>query len=1046
MKKTFNLFLVYIWLTGLYVSAQVSGLQFKRFSIREGLASPMVFTIVKDNQGFLWFGTLNGLNRYDGYQFRAFINDPMDSTSISDNWIKCLFVSRNGNLWIGTHNGGLNCYNPKSEEFTSFKKNKRGPLDLSFNDITTLYEDDEGTLWIGTNGDGLYWKEAAGKTFNHVINNPLIASSVNDNAIRCVLADSRGNIWVGTTKGLCLSRRGEKHSGEFIQINPDLNKSSESGKYTDVSSIYETNYGDILIGTGDGALYKYDEKSKNIEMLFNLGGKSQGTRDNWITCIHEDRFKRLWIGTLNNGLKIFDLEGKLLYDLRYKSTDPASLVSNNVISICEDDAGGIWIGTRDGVSYYDHRQKQFINILHQADNPYSLSKGSVQAICGDTNGDLWIGTHGGGLNYLPYGSSVFKHYVHDVRNPFSISSDFIICMSCKDTNFIWLGTRGGGLNKFDKLNKIFTRFLHNSNDSTSLSDNIINCLDLDSRKNVWIGTSYNGVDKLDKATRKFIHYQNNPADSTSFGGKISWSLLADSRDNVWVGTPGDGLNRLDRRTDRFTHLLNKQGDPRTLSNNYVSSIYEYPEDIIWVGTVGGGLNRYDEAAKSFACYTTREGFADNQVAAITHDSQGRLWLAAKYLTRLDPKIGSVKIFDGRDGIKCGELNQGAAHAGNKGRVYFGGTDGYVYFHPDSIRDNDYRPPIVLTSFKIFEKYRKLPADSAAGIVLSHEENYFSFEFAALSYTAPEKNMYRYKLDGFDEDWISSGTRRHASYTQVEPGDYVFRVQGSNNDGVWNTEGASIAVSIIPPFWKTLWFRLIALIAIVSIVTFAVHQRFKFLHQRAKQQQELSRKLLESQEEERKRIGAGLHDSLGQDLLVIKNLAVMGIEANENKDSSDERLKQISTLVSQMLAEVREISYNLRPYHLDQLGLTGALKSIISRVTSSSSIVFEEDLDDLNNLFPKELEINIFRIVQEAVNNIIKHSRATKTLIRIKREKDRAKFYISDNGIGFDVSRQGFGLTGMAERVRILNGSMEIISEPGAGTAIKVNIPLRGKND
>jgi signal transduction histidine kinase len=379
-------------------------------------------------------------------------------------------------------------------------------------------------------------------------------------------------------------------------------------------------------------------------------------------------------------------------------------------------------------------------------------------------------------------------------------------------------------------------------------------------------------------------------------------------------------------------------------------------------------------------------------------------------------------------------------------MFFGGSDGYVFFHPDSIYDNTYSPPVVLTNFKVFERSRQLPEDYEKGVVLSHEENYFSFEFAALSFTAPEKNAYKYKLEGFDNDWIESGTRRYAAYAHVDPGDYVFRVQGSNNDGVWNTKGALIAIHIIPPFWKALWFRLSALIALVSIITFVLHLRIKFLKQRTKDQQELSRKLLESQEDERKRIGAGLHDSIGQNLLVIKNLAVVGLEANKKMQPTTDQLGEISLLASQSLSEVREISYNLRPYHLDQLGLTGALRSIISRIASSSQIAFSEDLDDLDDLFPKEQEINIFRIVQEAVNNIIKHSRAKNASFKIKRDKDFVIFTMSDNGIGFDSGRQGFGLTGMAERVRILGGSLAVKSGDGTGTTITVTIPIRSEND
>jgi signal transduction histidine kinase/ligand-binding sensor domain-containing protein len=713
--------------------------------------------------------------------------------------------------------------------------------------------------------------------------------------------------------------------------------------------------------------------------------------------------------------------------------------------MCEDDAGAMWFGTYQGISSYDYRQKPFLTYLYQANDPRGLSYGNVLDLCEDADRDLWVATHGGGLNYLPYGSRTFTHFRHVATDPASLSTDMLLCLSGNSKDVLWIGSHGGGLMKFDKRTKKTKHFFHDPNDPSSLADNTIFYLYEDRKGNLWIGTAREGVDKFDQVNEKFTHFRNRPGDSTSLSGNNIWAILEDNKGYIWIGTQRSGLNRLDPRTGRCTRFVNRAGDPKSIQSNSICAIHENPQGVLWIGTAGGGLSRFHEPTSDFTTYTQKDGLADNQVVSILHDKRGRLWIAEKDLTMFDPNTKGIRNFSQNDGILCGAFSQEAVCAGRDGRMYFGGTEGFTVFHPDSIQDNTYIPPVVLTSFKVFEKLRQFPRDYATGIVLPYEENYFSFEFAALSFTAPEKNMYRYKLEGFDDEWISCDTRRYAAYTHVDPGDYVFRVQGSNNDGFWNTTGASIAIHIIPPYWRTLWFRLSVLFVIVSTATFALHRRFKFLKQRTREQQELSRKLLESQENERKRIGAGLHDSLGQNLLVIKNLAVMGLEASKNKKTTDEQLGEISLLASQSLAEVREISYDLRPYHLDQLGLTGALRSIISRVASSSRITFSEDLDDLNNLFPKEQEINIFRIVQEAVNNIIKHSRATNTTIKIKRDKDRVTFIISDDGIGFDYNRQGFGLTGMAERARILDGSMAVKSDAGAGTTITVTIPLRIKN-
>jgi signal transduction histidine kinase/streptogramin lyase len=710
--------------------------------------------------------------------------------------------------------------------------------------------------------------------------------------------------------------------------------------------------------------------------------------------------------------------------------------------MCEDDAGAMWFGTYQGISSYDQKQKPFSNYLYQANNLHGLSRGDVLDIREDVDGGLWIATHGGGLNYLPYGSKSFSHFRHVPTDPASLSTDMLLCMSGNSKDILWIGGRGGGLMKFDKRTKKTKRFFHDPNDPLSLSENTIFYLYEDRKGNLWIGTGHEGVDKLDPVTEKFVHYRNISGDSASLSGNAIWSIIEDDKGFIWIGTQRTGLNRLDPWTGKCTRYVNRQGDPKSIRSNSIYALHEYPQGVLWIGTAGG-LNRFDEKTNEFTAYTQKDGLAGNEIASILHDARGRLWLASKLLSMLDPQKNKIKNFDEGDGIRCGAPNQEAACVGRDGRMYFGGADGFVVFHPDSIYENLYIPPVVMTNFKVFENSRPFPEDATAGIILSYEENYFSFEFAALSYTSPEKNMYRYMLEGYDKNWISCGTRRYAAYTHVDPGDYVFKVQGSNDDGVWNTTGTTIAVHVIPPFWKTLWFRISIIVIVLFAVAIIIHRRFKFLEQRTRNQQELSRQLLESQENERKRIGIGLHDSLGQNLLVIKNLAVMGLEAGRKKKTADEQLGEISILASQALAEVREISYDLRPHHLDQLGLTGALKSIISRISSSSQFIIHDNLDDVNNLFPKQEEINVFRIVQESVSNIIKHSRATSATITVKRNGDNVTLIVSDNGIGFDHHQHGFGLTGMAERARILGGTLEVKSLPGSGTTISVMVPLKG---
>ena len=1018
----------------LFAFAQAQDIKFKQISSRE--FSP----IVQDHEGYLWFGATDGLYRFDGYEYRGFINDPSDSASLSSNWVHNILVDRNGYVWIGTENGGLNRYDPRTEKFSSFIHDPRNPKSLSDNNIAALCEDAAGALWIGTEKGGLCRMDASGNGFVAFKSDSNISTTLNSNYIYSIIEDSCGDLWVGTSTGLCRLCKEKRAAGEFIRYRRDSHKPGSIGG--PVFSLYEDHRKNLWCGTIDAGLCKYNRETDNFTTYHH--SKAKGSiSDNNITCMHEDRSGRMWIGTQNGGINIFDPVKNEFYSYKHDENNAESIYDNFVETICEDNTGTMWFGTYGGVSSYDNNKKEFIGFRHQANDPSSLSNNIVSDLWQDANGGIWAGTHGGGLNYLPFGSNQFKHFRHTPKDPGSLNSDFILCISGNGNNVLWIGTRDQGLNKFDIHTGKSAEFLHDPGDPASISGNCIIALDEDRDGDLWIGTNYNGLDRMDRTNGKFIHYRYRKDDSTSISSDRIMAILEDHSGYLWVGTLGDGLNRFDRKTETFTHYYYKKGDSRSLVNNDVTVLCEDSRGVLWVGTLGG-ISRYDAAANSFTSFTKQDGLVDNNIGTIISDRKKNLWITTNNgLSKFDPSTGKFRNFEKADGLPTADFNQESGCLRKDGRMFFGGDPGIVAFHPDSIHENSFIPPVVLTRFMVLEQPMQIPSGIQAGdeIVLSYDQNFFSFEFAALSYTAPEKNTFRYMLEGIDEKWVSSGTRHYAAYTHLSPGNYVFRVQGSNNDGVWNTHGASIAVRIVPPFWGTWWFRTMYIfLSFLSIVS-VVYWRINYLRRRTEEQQKVSQQLIEFQENERKRIGTSLHDSLGQNLLVMKNLAVLGSEANKRNKSSDEQLGEISSLASQTLAEVREISYNLRPYHLDQLGLTGALQSIISRIKASSQITFMEDLDNVDNLFPKQQDINIFRIVQESINNIIKHSHATSAVIGVRREKDALIITVSDNGIGFDRNFRGFGLTSIAERVRILGGSLAIKSNPGEGTALNATIPI-----
>ena len=612
----------------------------------------------------------------------------------------------------------------------------------------------------------------------------------------------------------------------------------------------------------------------------------------------------------------------------------------------------------------------------------------------------------------------------------------------------WIGTSDQGLIGWNKRQSKYQMFNYSPRSPCSLSDKSVRCLYEDHDRDLWIGTEEGGLNMLNRTRNSIKWFKNDPKNKNCLSSDKITSIMEDHSGILWVGTYNGGLNRYDKHKDSFRVYMNEAGNLQSLSNNNILCIYEDKSGILWIGTNGGGLNRFDRTTDTFSCFTGKDGLPSEVVYGIIEDDDGYFWLSTNNgLSRFDPIRKIFRNYTIHDGLQSNEFNTGAFLKNRNGEMYFGGINGFNSFFPRDVEDNLYSPPVVFTDFKLFDRSINLSAliSRENTIELQYSDNYFSIEFAALDYANSAANRYAYILEGLDKDWVSSGARRYVSYTNLDPGDYLFRVRGSNSDGIWNMQGASIAIRIVPPYWKTWWFRSLIAFTVLFTIAVVVHWRFRILEQRTKDQQELSKQLLESQENERKRIGIGLHDSLGQNLLVIKNLAVIGLEAGKKEKTADEQLGEISTLASQALTEVREISYDLRPHHLDQLGLTGALKSIISRVSASSQLTIHDDMDDVNNLFPKQEEINVFRIVQESVNNIIKHSRATSATITVKRNGDQVILIVSDNGIGFDHHRHGFGLTGIAERARILGGTLEVKSLPGTGTTISIVIPQKDKH-
>ncbi len=783
--------------------------RFERITVENGLSQNAVLTILQDQRGFIWLGTEDGLNKYNGYAFEIFKHDPEDPSSISDNLVSKLFEDKFGVLWIGTRTG-LDRYDPSTGSFSHFETDPSDPKSLSGTWVVSIIEDQEGKLWVGTDDGGLSQFDRETETFTRFSHDPDDSMSLSDDSVRVIYEDRSGYLWVGTRAGLNLFNPTEKtftHSGN----NPSgLFGLSESN----ISCILEDTGGILWVATEGSGLYYKLPSGDRFSQLRNIPQDPESLSHNRVRSLFEDQSGQLWVGT-QNGLNLLNPNGFDFIHFRHDQGDPQSLSSNSIWSIYQDRTGVLWFGTYGGgVSKYSQYGNQFAHYQFKDDNPNSLSDNMVWSIAEDQYGALWIGTFNGGLNRLDPGRMVYTLFQNDPEDPSSLSSNDVRAILEDSSGRLWIGT-SGGLDRFDPETGNFIHYRHDPENSNSLSEDRVLTILEDKTGHLWIGTRTGGLNRMNPTTGECTRFQHDPEDDGSLSDNRIWSLYEDQTGAIWVGTLG-GLNMWDVNNHRFIRYKNDPDDPYSLSNDSIFSIYEDTPGTLWIGTWGNGLDRFDRETQSFSHYTEKDGLPNNVIYGIEADKDGNLWLSTNMgLSKFNPDTESFKNYDVRSGLQNNEFNVGAHATGKNGKLYFGGVQGFNEFSPDQVIDNPSIPPIIITSFARFNQIVKKDLMDGEEISLSYKDNYISFEFAALDYNAPDKNLYAYMLDGFDQDWIQAGTRRYTSYTNLKGGEYVFRVKGSNNDGIWNEQGASVRIIITPPFWETGWF-----IGLVIIVTSA----------------------------------------------------------------------------------------------------------------------------------------------------------------------------------------------------------------------------------
>ncbi|NIS83204.1 MAG: GAF domain-containing protein, partial [Anaerolineales bacterium] len=844
-----------ISLLPLGVAAQSQTIRFERLTIEDGLSQNAVLAIAQDAQGFLWLGTEDGLNKFDGYQFTIYKHDPDDPSSLIDSFVSALFVDLKGELWIGTRSG-LDRYDRATGTFIHYPREWDDPSYLEGAWVISLYEDSQGTLWVGTEEGGLNGMDRNTETFTHYVHDKDDPTSLIENAVRVIYEDADGNLWIGTHDGL---DRLDRATGRFDHYRDETGSSDSN--LNDVSSIFEDASGFLWIGTEEGGLARFDPTSGTFRRFQQNPDDPHSLSHDRVRSVHRDRFDNLWVGT-QNGLNYLSAESvKYLIDhphfqhYYYDPYDSTSLGSSAVWSIFEDRSGVMWFGTwGGGLSKYNRSTDRFKLYQHNPTQPNSLSDNMVWSILEDSEDRLWIGTFNGGLNMIDRNEDEIIVFRHDEADPESLISDDVRALLEDSSGKIWVGT-AGGLDLFDPRTNTYTHFVHDPADPRSLSGNRVNVLIPSRSGGMWVGTRYDGLNYLDPTTGNFTRYKNDPDDPRSLSDDRIWALYEDRFGTLWVGTLG-GVNVLEPGSDEFLHYLHDPEDETSLSSDSIFAFNEDQDGYLWIGTWGGGLNRLNRVSNTFEHYTENEGLPNDTIYGIEVDLSGHLWMSTnRGLSRFNPKTKIFMNYDMRDGLQDNEFNVGAHYRSDIGELFFGGIRGINAFFPNEIKENPHIPPIAITTFYKFNqpiRHDLLPNER---IELSYKDNFIAFEFSALDFYAPENNQYAYMLEGFDEDWVQAGGRRYVSYTNLRGGEYVFRVKGSNSDGVWNEEGVSVYITVKPPVWETLWFRLGAIVSVGALVFTGYRMRVRNLETRSRELEAIVQKRTQEIEQRRSELDA-----------------------------------------------------------------------------------------------------------------------------------------------------------------------------------------------
>lgn len=997
-------------------------IRFRRLSDPQNLSEVRVDSIVQDRQGFIWFGTWNGLNRFDGYKFKLFKHEPGNPRSLSGVYVYALFKDHLGNLWVGTDNF-LDRFDPATESFTHYKLDKSPTSGLP-GMVTHISEDSSGMLWLST-FNGLFRLDPNSGALKHYFHDPADPFTLGDNAIRSTGEDRQGNFWVATSTTLDEFDRQTGKVKRHVQVG-------ESGVglwfHEDRFGVFWVIYGPL------GQIATLDRKTNRLTR-YEYEWKTGPAQVNQAHCMLEDSDGAMWFGTAAAGLMKFDRPNRRFISYRHDPADPESIGDNSVISLFEDREGNIWSGLYQAEpNYFPNKSLPFENLSRLARSREPQLSGLVSAIYEDGQGVIWLG-----VNRRLYRLNRKTGQV----SPFKYADDWDVLSIIPDgSDALWLADAPPGLLRYNVKTGERRGYRHNRTDPTTLCSGVIDQLLIDRQGVLWSAT-WDGLCRFNSSTNRFTRYT-----PFSEGRGLNYYTIAQAPDgSLWLG--GNlGIHRFDPQTKTFTLYTHNPEDPASISDDRVNAVFFDHSGTLWAGTQNG-LDKFDPATRTFKTYDERHGMSGDVVSCILEDSRGTLWMSTnKGISSFNRKTERFSNYTTADGLPGPDLTGwGACYKSSAGEMFFAGFSGATAFFPDKVAESRYVPQPVLTDFRLFgssvtpgrrHSPLKMAVNRTSAIQLSHSENIFSIEFSALTYFNPGTNRYRYKLDGIDKGWREVGSdERLATYTTLPAGNYTFRLEAATSRGPWSPD-VTLAIRILPPFWQTYWFLTCCVAALSGILALLYRLRMRKLgaqfHIR-----------LEERVRERTRIARELHDTLLQSFQGLM-LRLQVVNELLPEGNAKDHLEQTLNCADQAIAEGRSAVYELRSSTVTTNDLVQALRALGNELATQGSAVFrlvaEGPPRDMDPIVRDEL----YPITREALRNAFIHARAQNIEVEISYAERLFRLRIRDDGEGIasEILRQDrpghYGLAGMRERAKQIGAKLSIWSGAGTGTEIELTIP------